>query len=171
MSEYETDLGVRLLAAALTNEMPLVDAMLVELTQYTGNRVVYGRLAAAWVDACLVDLGIAPGTEFEVLTAPAGSAVLPEDLPDDVLWSARSITARVAQDEAAWSAILFALPAEDSQARTYLRRLLMMLAITMRQQHRNRTITAVRTADQVATPVAANWSGRVAALRTNSALN
>lgn len=171
MSEYETDLGVRLLAAALTNEMSEVDAMLAELTEYTGNRVVYGRLAAAWVDACLVDLGIARGTEFEVLTAPAGAAVLPADLPDDVLWCARAITARIAEDQAAWSAILFALPAADSQARAYLRRLLTMLAITMRQTHQANRMTAVRSADQVAMPVAAGWSGRVAELRGNSAMN
>jgi hypothetical protein len=167
----ETDLGVRLLAAALTNELDQVDAMLAELTTLTGNRVVYGRLAAAWIDACLVDLGIARGTEFEVLTAPGGPAQVPAELPDDVLWCARAITARVAGDVAGWSAMLFALPAEDSRTRRYLRRMLTMLAITMRQHHRAQRITAVRTADQVAAPVAANWSGRAAALRGNSALN
>lgn len=172
MSEYEIDLGVRLLAAALTNELDQVDAMLIELTTYTGNRIVYGRMAAAWIDACLVDLGIAAGTEFEVLTGPDGQAPLPADLPDDVLWCARAIAARVAGDPGAWSAMLFVLPAADSQARAYLRRMLTMLAVTMRQRHRDATrMTAVQTADQVAVPVAASWSGRAEALRGNSALN
>jgi hypothetical protein len=133
-AEYETQLGTNLINAALHGKMDDVDMLLLGLTQHTGNRVVHGLLAGAWIDAILMQVGIEAGTQFELTDAKTGHAA-GEDLPAEVAWASQAFAARAAGDQGAWTALLFALPAEDSKLRLYLRTLLLVLANTARAAH------------------------------------
>lgn len=169
-AEYENRLGVKILGAALTNQPDQVDALLVELTEHTGNRIVYGRIAACWVDATLEQLGVGEGSRFQLIELPSDEPIELAGLPRDIEWCGRAIAARTAGDEDTWTALLFALPAEDANAREHLRRLVTMLAVTL-QRHHAGAVAVARTADLRATPVAAGWSGRATAIRANAAFN